>query len=199
MSAEGRRPGRRHLSDGERTLWREVTRSVRPLRRVRVKADAAEAEAASPKGLSKSSPKPASVPKPETSARATPARPVAQPKPKPAPGLAPIERRQKKRLARGTEPIDARLDLHGCTQSEAHVALLQFLRRAQHNDARYVLVITGKGRAGNDGLRETGVLKRQVPLWLAMPEFRGYVVGFEDAAAGHGGEGALYVRMRRGR
>ena len=62
-----------------------------------------------------------------------------------------------------------------------------------------MLVITGKGRAGSDGFREAGVLKRQVPLWLAMPEFRGYVVGFEDAAASHGGEGALYVRMRRER
>ena len=121
------------------------------------------------------------------------------PKPKPAPGLAPIERRQKKKLARGTEPIDARLDLHGCTQSEAHAALLQFLRRAQGSGARYVLVITGKGRAGSDGFREAGVLKRQVPQWLAMPEFRGYVVGFDDASAGHGGEGALYVRLRRGR
>jgi DNA-nicking Smr family endonuclease len=195
MSAEGRRPGRRHLSDDERTLWRDVTRSVRPLRRLRIKSEAADGETASPK----SSPRPAKVPKAETPTRAASPRPAATVKPKPAPGLAPIERRQKKKLARGTEPIDARLDLHGCTQSEAHAALLQFLRRAQHNSARYVLVITGKGRAGGDGLREAGVLKRQVPQWLAMPEFRGYVVGFEDAAASHGGEGALYVRLRRAR
>ena len=124
---------------------------------------------------------------------------MAAPRPKPAPGLAPLERRQKKRLARGTLPIEARLDLHGCTQHEAHAALLQFLRRAQGQGAAYVLVITGKGRAGHDGFREIGVLKRQVPLWLAMPEFRGFVVGFEDAHVGHGGEGALYVRLRRAR
>ena len=74
-----------------------------------------------------------------------------------------------------------------------------FSAARRRNGARYVLVITGKGRAGSDGLREAGVLKRQVPQWLAMPEFRGYVVGFEDAAASHGGEGALYVRLRRGR
>jgi DNA-nicking Smr family endonuclease len=191
MTAEGRRPGRRNLSDDERTLWREVTRSVRPLRRAKKKPSPSQAEGAAAKF--------APLPKPEASARAAPARQVTAPKPKPAPGLAPIERRQKKRLARGAEPIDARLDLHGCTQNEAHAALLQFLRRVQGSGARYALVITGKGRAGSDGFREAGVLKRQVPLWLAMPEFRGYVVGFEDAAAGHGGEGALYVRMRRGR
>ena len=191
MTAEGRRPGRRNLSDDERTLWREVTRSVRPLRRVKAKLGAPPVDVMAAK--------PAPLTKSEALARTAPSRPAAIPKAKPAPGLAPIERRQKKKLARGTEPIDARLDLHGCTQSEAHAALLQFLRRAQGNGARYVLVITGKGRAGSDGFREMGVLKRQVPQWLAMPEFRAYVVGFDDASAGHGGDGALYVRLRRGR
>jgi len=190
MSAEGRRPGRRNLSEDERTLWREITRSVRPLRRARIKAGSSEVQSAPAK--------PVPVAKPEASPRAAPSRPAAVPKPRPAPGLAPIERRQKKKLARGTEPIDARLDLHGCTQSEAHAALLQFLHRAQGNGARYVLVITGKGRTGSDGLREAGVLRRQVPQWLAMPDFRGYVVGFDDASAAHGGEGALYVRLRWG-
>lgn len=187
MTARERRPGRRSLSDDERTLWREVTRSVRPLRPAKATSVAAPPRASEPDAAPRA--------KPETQAAS--ASPAAA-KPKPVPGLAPIERRQKKRLARGSEPIDARLDLHGCTQDEAHAALLQFLRRAQGSGARYALVITGKGRAGSDGFRETGVLKRQVPLWLAMPEFRGYVVGFEDAAAGHGGAGALYVRLRRG-
>ncbi len=87
------------------------------------------------------------------------------------------------------------LDLHGRTQSAAHGALLRFLRKAQSDDARFVLVITGKG-AGDDR-SERGVLKRQVPLWLKLPEFRPYVGGFETAHAGHGGQGALYVRVRR--
>jgi DNA-nicking Smr family endonuclease len=59
------------------------------------------------------------------------------------------------------------------------------------------LVITGKGLRGDDHRSERGVLKRQVPLWLQLPEFRGYVLGFEHAHIGHGGEGALYVRLRR--
>ena len=98
----------------------------------------------------------------------------------------------KQRVARGKEAIDARLDLHGFTQSEAHAALLRFLRNANARNARLVLVITGKGRGG-----EIGVLRRQVPQWLGLPEFREFVVGFEDAHITHGGEGALYVRVRR--
>ncbi len=74
------------------------------------------------------------------------------------------------------------------------------MRRAQGDGAKYVLVITGKGRmSASDGSREVGVLKRQVPQWLRLPEFRIYVTGFENAHVGHGGEGALYVRLRRQR
>jgi DNA-nicking Smr family endonuclease len=112
-----------------------------------------------------------------------------------APQLEPFDRRLKQRLARGTAPIDARIDLHGKTQSAAYAQLLSFLRRAQAEGAKFVLVITGKG-ARDDG-SERGVLKRQVPHWLELPEFRGYVVGFEHAHATHGGAGALYVRIRR--
>jgi DNA-nicking Smr family endonuclease len=109
--------------------------------------------------------------------------------------LAPLGRRMKRSVARGKKAIDARLDLHGLTQAQAHTALLRFLRAASARDARLVLVITGKGRRGEAD--ERGVLRRQVPQWLGLPEFRLYVVGFEDAHTAHGGEGALYVRVRR--
>ena len=101
----------------------------------------------------------------------------------------------KQRVARGKEMIDGRLDLHGLTQSEAHGTLLRFLHAASSRGARLVLVITGKGARASQG--ERGVLKRQVPQWLGSPEFRALVVGFEHAHITHGGEGALYVRMRR--
>ena len=120
---------------------------------------------------------------------------------KKTPPLAPLGRRLKQRVARGREPIDARLDLHGLTQTEAHAALLRFLRGAQADGARIALIVTGKGnrRGEHDTGAERGVLRRQVPLWLSLPEFRPFVVGFEDAHVGHGGEGALYVRLRRAR
>jgi len=103
------------------------------------------------------------------------------------PALAPLSRKEKQKLARGHVSIDARLDLHGHTQDEAHRELLRFLRRASANEKRLVLVITGK----------SGVLRREVPRWLALPEFRELVIAVEPAAIRHGGEGALYVRVRR--
>jgi DNA-nicking Smr family endonuclease len=114
----------------------------------------------------------------------------------PAP-LVGIERRHKQRLARGIERIAWRLDLHGKTQSEAHAALLNFLRRAQAEGAKFALVITGKGAGAWAADRDRGVLRRQVPLWLKQSEFRSCVIAFETAHAAHGGEGALYIHVRR--
>ncbi len=116
-----------------------------------------------------------------------------------APAAQPLGRRMKRNLARGNEGIDARLDLHGLTQTQAHDTLLRFLRTASARDARLVLVITGKGNRGEGDERERGVLRRQVPQWLGQAEFRDLVIGFEDAHIAHGGEGALYVRVRRQR
>jgi DNA-nicking Smr family endonuclease len=110
--------------------------------------------------------------------------------------LPPIGRRERAKLSRGRQEIDARIDLHGMTQVRAHRALFGFLQRAHHDGLTFVLVITGKGKIGD---AERGVLRRQVPQWLALPEFRTLVVGFDEAHVGHGGEGALYVRVRRAR
>jgi DNA-nicking Smr family endonuclease len=109
--------------------------------------------------------------------------------------LAPLGKRERAKLSRGRSEIEARLDLHGMTQMRAHRALTGFLHRAHHDGLTFVLVITGKGRSGG----ESGVLRRLVPEWLSLPEFRAFVVGFETAHIGHGGEGALYVRIRRAR
>ena len=110
----------------------------------------------------------------------------------------PLGRKLKKRVARGSHSIDGRLDLHGMTQAEERTTRWHRLPAAgaqASSGASIVLVITGKGRLGGEG--ERGVLKRQVPLWLRLPEFRAMIVGFESASIGHGGEGALYVRLRR--
>ena len=104
--------------------------------------------------------------------------------------LAPLGRRERSHLSRGQKQIDARLDLHGMTQTRAHHALSGFLQRAHGDGLTFVLVITGKGKIGAES--ERGVLRRQVPQWLSLPEFRALVVGFEEAHIGHGGEGALY-------
>ena len=179
---------RRDLSDEEHALWTTFTRSIKPLRPSR-KSAAPAAKLVLPAA-------PAAPPRPLPKAQPLPVRQSAH---APLPAPAPLDRRLKQRVARGREPIDARIDLHGMTQSEAHAALLHFLHRAQADGARTALVVTGKGSGGRAGAgeRERGVLKRQVPLWLALPEFRRLIAAFDDAHAGHGGEGALYVRLRR--
>jgi len=173
---------RRQLSDEERALWGSFARSITPLH-------GDQPSTRPPAGQDKPAPSPA---KPAA------AQPRATP-PAKTPPLAPLGRRLKQRVARGREPIDARIDLHGMRQSQAHAALLAFLQRAQADGARIVLIVTGKGesRGERDGESKRGVLKRQVPVWLSLPEFRSVVVGFEDAHVGHGGQGALYVRLRR--
>jgi DNA-nicking Smr family endonuclease len=181
--------GGRQLRQDESELWTGITRSVRPLRRPLPKSD----DGAKPLAGE-------SVPAPAVSFRAVrvPRGDAARVAPSALP-LAQISRRTKQKLARGTEPIDARIDLHGLTQSEAHDALIRFLRRAQSDQLRFVLVITGKGRARFDAERDSGVLRREVPRWLKLKEFSDYVLGYEAAHVGHGGEGALYVRLRKAR
>jgi DNA-nicking Smr family endonuclease len=177
---------KRALSEEERALWERVAKEIKPLRR---KPRSAKTEAASAEAETTAAAKPETPPKslpPAKIPRAT--KPIAPP-------LAPLGRRERAQLSRGRKEIDARLDLHGMTQTRAHRALFGFLQRAHRDGLTFVLVITGKGRAGADP--ERGVLRRQVPHWLSLPEFRSLVVGFEEAHIGHGGEGALYVRIRR--
>ena len=130
---------------------------------------------------------------------AAPEKPVRSAQPAPGPNASsrkqphPIEKPVIRKLARGRLPIDGRIDLHGLTQSEAHNLLFGFLARAHERGLRHVLVITGKGSSRGS----EGALKRAVPVWLTKPEFRFLISGYEDAARGHGGEGALYIRLRR--
>jgi DNA-nicking Smr family endonuclease len=184
LSARPRR--KRDLSEEERTLWESVARLTKPLRK---KHRAAKPETASPDRETPVAATPAALPKslpPASLPRAT----------KPAvPPLAPLGRRERSQLSRGRKEIEARLDLHGMTQTRAHRALSGFLHRAHLDGLTFVLIITGKGKMGAES--ERGVLRRQVPQWLSQPEFRALVVGFEEAHIGHGGEGALYVRIRR--
>ena len=185
MTADDVKPRRRRLTAEEHTLWSRITRSVAPLRRQPVPAAATPVP--SPPGKTK--PAPSLRPHPPSRGKAPP--------PKPAPRLEPLDRRVKQRLARGRDR-SRRASISTAARKTRHTrALLRFLRKAQDDGARFALVITGKGARARDEWSERGVLKRQVPLWLRLPEFRVYVVGFEPAHVGHGGEGALYVRIKK--
>lgn len=179
---------KRALSGEELALWENVAKQTKPLRK-RSRLAKVPAE---PVVESATAEEPSRMPKPIAAPRKAVVAPAD------APPLAPIGRRERSQLSRGRKDIDARLDLHGMTQTRAHRALLNFLHHAHTNGMTFVLIITGKGRT-TGAESERGILRRHVPQWLGLPEFRNLVVGFEEAHVGHGGEGALYVRVRRPR
>jgi DNA-nicking Smr family endonuclease len=167
------------LETDDRILWEKVARTITPLGPPR--AMMSDIETVDFEKLLEA-PKPAIPP---------PAKPA--PKPKIAKAPEAIDEPIQRRIAKGKVAIEARIDLHGMTQDEAHGLLMSFIHRAAQRHLRTVLVITGKGRSP----KSEGALKRAVPLWLSQPAFAAHVSGYADAAQSHGGEGALYVRLRK--
>lgn len=135
-------------------------------------------------------------------------------------GLAPAKAVLKKamgldgstaeKLRRGKVEPQASLDLHGLTQSQAHLKLVTFVRRCAERELRCILVVTGKGATPDSAANTTdvfemparsrsGVLKEMVPRWLQDGDVRAYVAGTQTAHVRHGGAGAVYVYLRRRR
>lgn len=193
-----------HLDDDEAALWHHTARSIKPLKKAKgvvLHAEALDVISKRPKQIREAtSPAEREHPKPQPLATA-----AAKKTPPP---IAAFDSRKARKLRSGRTEIEARIDLHGMRQDEAHVALRSFLRRAQDRQLKLVLVITGKGRQGPDDRdepfdmtrnRDRGVLKRNVPRWLEEPDLRSLVVSYTTAAIAHGGEGALYVHLRKKR
>ena len=194
--ARARRPGAgvRILAPEEQALWDAVTRDMRRLHGNR---------------------KPAAIvvlePADASFAAAAPvrARLPATVAPQPAVTLPvvdalSIDRRSAQKLRRGKLAIEGRLDLHGMTQDEAYHALSGFITSSVRRGHKYVLIITGKGsfRSLRDGRMfetPTGVLRDQLPKWLAAPSLRRHIQAIQHAARHHGGDGAFYVLLRRER
>ena len=180
--------------DDDALLWQAVARSVKPLRKrsaPAVAAAASEPESAL-EAKAKKAPKPV-----RASAVAKPREP---PKPPELPPLVAgradgVDKRTAQRLRRGQLAVEAILDLHDHTQSQAHAALDGFLADGQGRGLRCVLVITGKGRVSEEG----GVLRANLPRWLNQPANRARVVAIAPAQPRDGGPGALYVLLRRKR
>lgn len=171
------------LTDEDRVLWNMVARSATPLKGKTFPEDPFDV------------PDPLPSPRGDFAAAVDAAVPPARPGTgeKTPQGPRALDRPTRDKLAKGRLQIEARVDLHGMTQSEAHMLLLDFLHRAYAMGIRHVLVITGKGTSmGGDG-----VLRKAVPAWFATPSFRPLVGSYEVAARHHGGGGALYVRLRR--
>lgn len=119
--------------------------------------------------------------------------------------LGNLDRKSRQRVIRGKVEVDAKIDLHGMRQSEAHQALIDRVLQARLDGARVLLVVTGKG-SSKGGPRDTaepfwarggGVLKAQVPGWLAQEPLRSMIFSVQQAHQKHGGAGALYVFLKR--
>jgi len=186
---------RRKLSEDETILWHRVGRTVTPLRDRSLVPPAAIEDAEREFREAMNGKKPArDHPVQETDIRSPFAHDRAPPSPKPKPRVEPhIDRPTARKLSKGRIAIDATIDLHALTQDLAYDRLYTFLADQRSRGARHVLVVTGKGRS----LGSEGVLKRMVPVWLNSARFAGLVSGYSSASRHHGGEGAIYVRLRK--
>lgn len=173
-------------------LWLRAMRDTTPLSPRRRRSGETEG---SPAGRSRAAPE-----APGSGAGSPAARGAAAGR-APPPGR--LDKHMARRLKRGAQDVEARLDLHGMTQREAHAELRRFVRDTAARGCRCVLVITGKGnRSGaGSGIRGSapGVLRRSAPRWLGAADLSPYVAGFGEALPRDGGAGALYVQLRRGR
>lgn len=201
--------GKGKLSVADARLWEKVTESIEPLDEgIRRNLVMAMPE---PVG-------PTAAPPPKAKPKAKATRPSPQPvAPPPGPpahrpdqtelnhGATPgIDKRTANRFKKGRMAIQGRLDLHGHSQRDAHVALRRFISDAYAAEKRCVLVVTGKGRrnfegGGFDREGAVGVLRQSVPRWLNEPGLRAKVLSFSHAAPSDGGEGALYILLKRRR
>ena len=203
---------RRGLSEEDRALWDRVRASATPLR-PDTEAGREPAPAPHPPEARAQAAPPAHAPLPEGLAlrpRGRPAPPLAwsvsgeRPEPvgRPEPGL---DRRTADRLRRGERAPDARIDLHGMTTAGAHARLDAFMARAVRAGHRCILVITGKGGRAGSGedapfmAPDRGVLRQAAPRWLRSGPHAGRIVGIYEAHLRHGGAGAFYVYLKKGR
>lgn len=200
---------RRTLRPEEEELWQAVARTARPMH-PKTKGFLNRVEGMGQTHSPVPEPKPRDVEGPKSwlepfrlgqKAKTAPAHDIA-------PGLgealkaAPLQMDAKLhgKMVRGKLLPEARIDLHGMTLAEAHPELIRFVLNAQSAGMRLVLVITGKGKRGEDyGPIPTrmGALRHQVPQWLRLPPLGPAVLQVTEAHLKHGGSGAYYVYLRR--
>jgi DNA-nicking Smr family endonuclease len=158
------------MTGGEDDLWREVTKTIKPLKNdkpvvtrvIKVK----KAIINSPEFVPDNAPK--NLP-------------------------SPLPQKQLKKLRQKKIPVEASIDLHGMVIEKAHQSARRFLQNAFKNQLRCVEVITGRG----DPLRGTGLLKRELPHWLAEPALRALVLHYEENPASRGGSYLIMLRRNK--
>jgi len=194
---------KRQLSSEERALWDLVAERTIPMHNRPVRHEPAPMP--KPSVRDPVLPEPAAIPAFRVGQKATPHRPheIAAPVAEEL-TQAPLrmDKRAHGRLTKGRIEPEGRIDLHGMTLSEAHPELISFILSAHASGKRLVLVITGKGKDRDEGgpiPTRLGVLRHQVPQWLRLPPLMQAVLQVVPAHIRHGGHGAYYVYLRRGR
>lgn len=179
------------LSPEDRALWQDVAGSIEPL--------AADLRSGKHDPLP-DVPAPDAPPKVARQKKVTPGNITPKQQKSPPPPVTPrqIDRRSQRKIARGKTPIDSTLDLHGLTQQQAFARLRSHVEYASNAGQRCILVITGKGGGQNAGLdARKGILRRNLPDWLAHQALSGLVSGIAPAGRAHGGDGAFYLRLKK--
>jgi DNA-nicking Smr family endonuclease len=203
--------------DGER-LWKKIAEGVKPLKETKHRRHAKplpsslEGELARAKRATEGATAPNSENRP-----AAPSRPLQrEAKPLGPPPLVPgqlagLDRRSGEKLRKGQMPVEAKLDLHGMTQEGAHASVARFIEAQHAAGARCVLIVTGKGGRAVDPFQPKavpgrftfsggrGVLKEALPRWLNEPRLRPHIIAVQPARRAHGGDGAVYVLLKRKR
>jgi DNA-nicking Smr family endonuclease len=184
-SRSGEQPPAEGLKPEDRQLWQEISATLKPLKSRRAMKPSPVDTGVREERLAEDFAKGRALAGPPGSplAGGLPLRPAASPSRR-------IDETTARKLQRGRVTIDARIDLHGRTEAQAHDALLRFFSACVARRQRLVLVITGKGQQSG------GLLRRSVPRWFEEPAFRELVSAYRTAGPAHGGEGALYVRLR---
>lgn len=195
---------RRRLTAEDQELWDRVRASAEPMQRSNLEAKRFDQDASLP------APAPRSLRKAKSVILGKPVAPSRAPMHNLAPAIhdhirqAPVQMDQKSfgKLKRGKLRPEGKIDLHGMTLDRAHPVLTGFVMNAHAQGKRLILVVTGKGKQRDEGgpipVRH-GVLRHQVPQWLAMQPMKSVVLQIAQAHVSHGGSGAYYVYLRRHR
>ena len=179
---------RRDLSPDDANIWRYVTRTVEPLKGMMARHPALDQFSTDPPASSRVSPAHRSQTLPR------PPRSPIPPMPLTLGATADMDRRTAQRFKRGDMAVDGRIDLHGRTLDQAHDALAAFIRGAYARGARCVVVVTGKGK-----FESIGKIRNETPHWLNQAPLRSLILAVTAARPHDGGEGALYVLLKRKR
>ena len=191
---------RRTLRPEEEDLWQAVARTAKPLHGKQPSFQR-RVEAAAPQPPPPAPPEPLSPFRLGEKSRLKSGHSLAPSLPQ-ALAAAPLrmDARAFGKMTRGKLSPEARIDLHGMTLAEAHPELIRFILNAQSAGLRLVLVITGKGKRGDDHgpiPQRIGALRHQVPHWLRLAPLGPAVLQVTEAHLKHGGAGAYYVYLRR--